>query len=278
LVAKNLFEVSFKSDDGLYVPEIFSKEGLRMDFTGKVALVTGGGRGIGRATVLALARAGADVLVNYLQNRDAATQVVRMIQSLGRKSVAVPANVGKRSEVDALFEQLDKAFGKLDILVNNAGTGVPKPLEEITVDFWDDILQVDLTGPFLCTQAAARRMIPRKYGRIVNVSSIAGVHGMDIDPAYTAAKAGLLGFTKSTARYLGKYNITVNSVCPGPTDTDLPRQHLPEEIRVGIAKSSALGRIGKPEEVADAILFFASDYSRHVTGQMILVDGGIVMP
>lgn len=249
-----------------------------MDFTGKVALVTGGGRGIGRATALALARAGADVLVNYLQNRDAANQVVEMIQALGRRSLAVPANVGKRSEVETLFEQLDKAFGKLDILVNNAGTGVPKPLEEITLDFWERILQVDLTGPFLCTQAAARRMIPRKYGRIVNVSSIAGVHGMGIDPAYTAAKAGLLGFTKSAARYLGQYNITVNSVSPGPTDTDLPRQHLSEEMRVGVAKSSALGRIGNPEDVADAILFFASDYSRHVTGQMILVDGGIVMP
>jgi 3-oxoacyl-[acyl-carrier protein] reductase len=249
-----------------------------MDLTGKVALVTGGARGIGRATALALAKGGADVLVNYLQNRDAADQVVKMIQGFGRKSVAVQADVGKRSEIVTLFEKLDKVFGRLDILINNAGTGIPKPLEEITLDFWESILQVDLTGPFLCTQAAAQRMIPRKYGRIVNISSIAGVRGMDIDPAYTAAKAGLLGFTKSMARYLGKYNITVNSVCPGPTDTDLPKKHLPEEIRVGVAKSSALGRIGKPEEVADAILFFASDYSRQVTGQMILVDGGIVMP
>ena len=249
-----------------------------MDFTGKVALVTGGARGIGRATALALARAGADVLVNYLQNHDAAAEVSEMIQSLGRKSVVVQANVGSQSEVEAMFAQLDKAFGKLDILVNNAGTGIPKPLEEITLDFWNSILQVDLTGTFLCTQAAAKRMIPRKYGRIVNVSSIAGVRGMEIDPAYTAAKAGVLGFTKSIARYLGKYNITVNSICPGSIDTDLPRQFLPEEIRVGVAKSSALGRIGQPEEVADAILFFASDYSRYVTGQMILVDGGIIMP
>jgi 3-oxoacyl-[acyl-carrier protein] reductase len=249
-----------------------------MDFTGKVALVTGGGRGIGRATALALARAGADVLVNYLQNRDAATQVVEMIQHLARRSVAVQADVGKRPEVERLFEHLDRAFGKLDILINNAGTGIPKPLEEMTIDFWNSILEIDLTGPFLCTQAAAKRMIPRKYGRIVNISSIGGVRGIDIDPAYTAAKAGLLGFTKSTARYLGKYNITVNSVCPGPTDTDLPKQHLPEEMRLRVAQSSALGREATPEDVADAILFFASDYSRHVTGQMILVDGGIVMP
>ncbi len=249
-----------------------------MDLTGKIALVTGGARGIGRATAIALARAGADVLVNYLQNHEAAKEVVERIRALGKKSIAVQANVGVHSEVEQLFKQLDKVFGKLDILSNNAGTGIPKPLEEITLDFWENILQIDLTGPFLCTQAAAQRMIPKRYGRIVNVSSIGGVRGMGIDPAYSAAKAGLLGFTKSTARYLGKYNITVNSVCPGPIDTDLPRQHLPEEMRIGVAKTSALGRMGQPEDVADTILFFSSDYSRHVTGQMILVDGGIVMP
>jgi len=248
-----------------------------MDFTGKVALVTGGSRGIGRATALALARGGADVLVNYLQNRDAATEVVEMIQSLGRRSMAVRADVGNQSEVDALFAQLDKAFGKLDILINNAGTGSLIPLDKITLDFWDSILRVDLTGPFLCTQAAARRMIPKRYGRIVNVSAIAALRGIDVDPTYTAAKAGLLGFTKSIARYLGKYNITVNAVSPGPTDTELSRKQLPREMVLGIAQSSALGRIGTPQEVADAILFFASDYSRHVTGQMIVVDGGIEM-
>jgi len=249
-----------------------------MNLTGKVALVTGGGRGIGRATALALGRAGADVLVNYRQNHESATEVVKMIQSLGRKSVAVRANVGNQSEVEVLFTELDRNFGKLDILVNNAGIGSLIPLEQITLDFWDSVLRVDLTGPFLCTQAAARRMIPNKYGRIVNVSSIAAVHGMDLDPTYTAAKAGLLGFTKSTARYLGKYDITVNAVCPGPTDTELPGKEIPKEMVEAIVKSSALGRIGKPEEVADVILFLASDYSRHVTGQMMLVDGGIEMP
>lgn len=248
-----------------------------MNLSGKVALVTGGSRGIGKATSLALARAGADVLVNYLQNHAAAAAVVEEIKGMGRRCIAVAADVGERSDVKALYERLDETFGKLDILVNNAGTGTIKPLEEITVEFWENILRVDLTGPFLCTQAAARRMIPRRYGRIVNISSIGGVRGMGMDPPYSAAKAGLLGFTKSTARYLGKYNITVNAVSPGPTETELSRT-LPEEVRAGAAKSSALGRMGTAEEVADAILFFASDYSRHVTGQMILVDGGIVMP
>ena len=248
-----------------------------MDFTGKVALVTGGGRGIGKATALALARGGADVLVNYLENHKRADEVVDKIKAMGRKAVAVQANVGNQSEVTAMFQQLDQALGPIDILINNAGTGVPIPLEEIALDFWNNILKVDLTGAFLCAQAAAVRMIPRRYGRIVNISSIGGVQGIPIDPAYSAAKAGLLGFTKSIARGLGKHNITVNAVSPGPIDTELNRK-LPEEMRQRVADSSALGHIGQPEDVADAILFFASDYSRHVTGQMILVDGGIAMP
>ncbi len=248
-----------------------------MDFTGKVALVTGGGRGIGRATALALARGGADVLVNYLANGATAGEVVKEIRAMGRKTVAVKADVGSPSEVEAMFQELDRVFGRIDILVNNAGTGTLKPLEEITIDFWDRILQVDLTGPLLCAQSAAVRMIPKKYGRIVNISSIGGVTGIEMDPAYTAAKAGLIGFTRSIARYLGKYNITVNCVSPGPTDTELSRT-LPQEMRERVAESSALGHIGSSEDVADAILFFASDYSRHVTGQMILADGGIAMP
>jgi len=248
-----------------------------LDLAGKVALVTGGSRGIGRATALALAESGADVLVNYLQNHAAAREVVEKIESMGRKSIAMAADVGKPSEVAALFERLDETFGRIDILINNAGTGTLKPLEEVEFELWESVLKVDLTGPFLCTQAAARRMIPRRYGRIVNVASIGGVRGIDMDPPYSAAKSGLLGLTKSTARYLGKHNITVNAVSPGPVETELSKA-LPEERRLATAKSSALGRMGTPQDVADAILFFASDYARHVTGQMILVDGGIVMP
>ena len=248
-----------------------------MDFTGKVALVTGGARGIGRATALALAKAGADVVVNYVQNDAAAAEAVGAINSMGRKAIAVQANVGDPAQVKRLFGEADRVFGRLDILINNAAVGTLKPLEEVTPDFWDEVLKVDLTGPFLCTKAAAERMKPRRYGRIVNVSSIGGVHGIAHDAPYSAAKAGIFGLTKSTARYLGAYNITVNAVSPGPIDTELSRK-LPADMREAVAKSSALGRMGMPEDVADAILFFASDYSRHVTGQMILVDGGIVMP
>ncbi len=248
-----------------------------MDLTNRVALVTGAGRGIGRATALALARAGADVVVNYLRNHDAAMEVVQAIEALGRRAVAVQANVADPSDIERLFAKADEAFGELSILINNAGTGTLMPLEEVTLDFWNEILRIDLTGPFLCTKAAALRMAPKKYGRIVNVSSIGAISGIALDAPYTAAKTGLLGLTRSCARYLGKHNITVNSVCPGPTDTELHRT-LPEEMRAGVIKNSALGRFGTPQDVADAILFFASDYSRHVTGQTIVVDGGIAMP
>ncbi len=248
-----------------------------MDFSGKVALVTGGARGIGRATVLALARAGADVAVNAVQSRESPPEVIEEVRRLGRNVLYVRADVGNRQQVEAMFEEIDSVFGRLDILINNAGIGVPGKLEEIDLELWDRVINVDLTGPFLCIQAAAKRMMPRRYGRIVNISSIGGVRGIDIDPCYAAAKSGLFGLTKSAARYLGKYNITVNSVSPGPTDTELSRK-LPGNMLEATAKTSALGRMGMPEDVADAILFFASDYARHVTGQMILVDGGIVMP
>lgn len=248
-----------------------------IDLTGRVALVTGGSRGIGRATALALARAGADVVVNYLQRRDAATEVAEKIRGLGRKALPVQADVGSPLEVERLFAELARTFGRLDILINNAGTGTLCPLEDVTLKFWDEILRVDLTGPMLCTQAAARLMSRQEYGRIVNIASIGGVRGLGADPAYTAAKAGLMGLTKATARALGRYNITVNTVSPGPTETELGKK-IPDEMVAARVKSSALGRLAKPEDVADAILFFASDYSRHVTGQMVLVDGGIEMP
>ena len=150
-----------------------------------------GGRGIGKATALALARGGADVVVNYLQNAEAAAETVEMIRGFGRKALAVAADVGKHEDVEQLFEKIDASFSRIDILVNNAGTGALIPLESITTEFWDRVLQVDLTGPFLCTQAAARRMIPKRYGRIINISSIAGINGMDVDPTYSAANRRL---------------------------------------------------------------------------------------
>jgi 3-oxoacyl-[acyl-carrier protein] reductase len=248
-----------------------------MDLSGRTALVTGSSRGIGRATAIALAREGADVIVNYVRNQAAAMEVKEAIEGHGRHAMAVQADVSIPSEVEALFKEIDTHFGRLDILVNNAAISHIALLEETTVNLWNNVIQGDLTSAFLCTQAAALRMIPKKYGRIVNISSIGGVLGMEIDPAYSAAKSGLLGLTRSTARSLGRHNITVNAVCPGLVETDMS-SILPEEVRPWTIQESALHRIGVAEDVADAILFFASDYSRHVTGQTLLVDGGVAMP
>lgn len=252
------------------------KEGL-MNFKNKVAIITGASRGIGRATALAMAKRGADILVNYYRSDQAAHEVADEITAMGRKAIAVHADIGDPHDIDLMFQEFDEHFDRLDVLVNNAGDAHLIPLENLTVDIWDDIMSLDLRGPFLCAKAAAKRMVPRKYGRIVNISSIAMTRGMEDDPAYAAAKSGMHGFTKSIARYLGKHNITVNTVAPGPIDTELAKK-IPDEIRKAVAASSPLGKEGTPEDVADAILFFASDLSRHVTGQYILVDGGLEMP
>ncbi len=248
-----------------------------MDLSGKRALVTGASRGIGRATAIALAREGADVMVNYFRSRAAAMEVKEAIEGHGRRAVVVQADVSVSADVEALFREVDKHFGGLDILINNAAISHIATLEDSTEKSWNETLQGDLTSMFLCTKAAAARMIPKKYGRIVNISSIGGVIGIDIDPAYGAAKAGVLGFTKSIAKALGRHNITVNAVCPGYIETDMSAV-LPDFARAWNLQESALQRIGVPEDVADAIVFFASDYSRHITGQTILVDGGVAMP
>ncbi len=248
-----------------------------MDLSGKVALVTGASRGIGRATALALAREGADVIVNYIRSRAAAIEVKETIEGRGRRAIAVQADVSIPTEVEGLFREIDRHFGRLDILVNNAAISHIAPLDQAAADVWNRVIQADLTSAFLCTQAAAFRMIPKRYGRIVNISSIGGVLGMEIDPAYSAAKAGVLGLTRSTARALGRHNITVNAICPGFIETEMSST-LPGEARTWTIQESALHRIGATEDVADAILFFASDYSRHVTGQTLLMDGGVAMP
>jgi 3-oxoacyl-[acyl-carrier protein] reductase len=244
-----------------------------MNLTGKKALVTGASRGIGRATAIALAREGAEVIVNYISNQTAALEVEKEITRSGGLAHLVRADVSVQSGVDALFRAVDTYLGGLDILVNNAAIAHLASLGQATVEIWNRILQADLTSTFLCTQAAALRMIPKKYGRIVNISSIGGVTGIEIDPSYASAKAGVIGLTKSTARALGRHNITVNVICPGLIETDMSSM-LPEEAKAWTIQEAALHRIGAPEDVADAILFFASDLSRHVTGQTLLVDGG----
>jgi len=250
-----------------------------MRFDGKVAVVTGASRGIGRATALALAREGCAVVVNYNRNQEKALEVVESIKAAKARGVAVRCDVSVRGEVEAMFKTAVDEFGKVDILVNNAGIAVMAPILETTDDFWDRTLNTNLKGAFLCTQAAARYMMQRKYGKIVNISSNSGF-GIACwgETAYAASKAGVIQLTKSAALELGKYGINVNCVAPGAIDTEMLRGDLTDqkyaELIEGRKKISSLGAIGKPEDVASVVLFFASDDSRFITGRTLLVDGG----
>ena len=250
-----------------------------MDFKGKVAVVTGSSRGIGRAIALAFARRGASVVVNYYKNAEKANEVVEAIRKMGGEAIAVKCDVSKREEVEAMFETIIREFGKVDVLVNNAGVGIGAPLLETTDEIWDRHMDVNLRGTFLCTQIAARHMVPRRYGKIVNISSNSAF-GVALrgETSYAVSKAGVRQLTKNAAFELGQYNINVNSVAPGSIDTDMLRgSKSDEEYRKLIEdrkRRSSLGRIGRPEDVANAVLFLASDEASFITGKTLLVDGG----
>jgi 3-oxoacyl-[acyl-carrier protein] reductase len=250
-----------------------------MRFDDKVAVVTGASRGIGKATALALAGQGCTVVVNYNRNREKAGDVVDAIKAMKSRAIAVRCDIAVRSQVDAMFKTTVDEFGKVDILVNNAGIAVTAPLLEMTDDVWDRTLETNLKGVFLCTQAAARYMIRRKYGKIVNISSNSGV-GVAVfgEIAYAVSKAGVIQLTKSAAFELGQYGINVNCVAPGAIDSEMLRGDLTDEKYGELIdtkkKISSIGAIGKPEDVANVVLFFASDDSRFITGKTLLVDGG----
>ena len=249
------------------------------DFKDKVAVVTGSSRGIGRAVALALARCGCAVTINYRNSQDEADEVVNSIRQMGGKAIAVKCDVSKREEVEKMFTATIDAFNKVDILVNNAGIFMGAPLLEITDEIWDKNMEINLKGAFLCTQIAARHMVERRYGKIVNISSNSGFGiAMPNDTAYAVSKAGVIQLTKSAAFELGKYNINVNCVAPGAVDTDMLRGSRSDEeyekLLEGRRKITSLGLIGTPEDIANAVLFFASDKSRYITGKILLVDGG----
>jgi 3-oxoacyl-[acyl-carrier protein] reductase len=250
-----------------------------MRFDGKVAVVTGASRGIGRAAALAFAREGCTVVVNYNRNQQKARDVVDAIKAVKSRAIAVRCDVSVRSEVDLMFKTVVDEFGKVDILVNNAGIAIMAPILETTDDVWDRTLNTNLKSVLLCTQVVARHMMQRKYGKIVNISSNSGF-GIARwgETAYAASKAGVIQLTKSAALELGQYGINVNCVAPGSIDSEMLRGDLTEEkyaeLIEGRKKISSLGAIGKPEDVANAVLFFASDDSRFITGKTLLVDGG----
>lgn len=247
-----------------------------MILNGKTAIVTGASRGIGRAIALALARAGADVVINCLGQVQAAEGVAEEIRAAGRRALVVRADVSDSGEAAAMVERAVKEFGRIDILVNNAGITRDNLLLRMREDDWDAVIDVNLKGAFNCTKAAVRYMIKSRFGRIINISSVVGLFGNAGQVNYAASKAGLIGFAKALARELGPRNITVNTVAPGFIATDMTEQ-LAEKVKVDLLSRIPLGRFGSPEEVAGTVVFLASDVAAYITGQVIVVDGGMAM-
>jgi len=247
-----------------------------MSLAGRVALVTGASRGIGRAIALSLAEEGVEVYINYRTQADAAEETRKNIEARGGTAGLAPFDVSNPDEVkNGVKAILDKS-GRLDILINNAGITKDTLVPIMKESQWNDVIQTNLTGTFLLTKTVVRPMMKARFGRIVNMTSVAGQYGNPGQSNYSAAKAGIIGFTRSVARELADRNITANAVSPGLIDTDMA-EGISEEIRNGIIQRIPMGRIGAPEEVADAVLFLVSDHAQYITGQVIGVNGGLYM-
>jgi 3-oxoacyl-[acyl-carrier protein] reductase len=240
----------------------------------RVALVTGASRGIGRAVAENLAAAGNRVAVNYHRSPEAAAEVVGGIEAAGGRAVAVAADVGDAEAVAAMVEEVAGSLGPIEILVNNAGVTRDDLLLRMGPDAWDEVIRTNLRSAYLCTRAVLRGMLRARWGRIVSISSVAGIAGNPGQANYAAAKAGLLGFTRSIAKEVGSRGITVNAVAPGFVETDMTAG-LGDEVRRAATAAIALGRFGSAQEVADAVGYLASDRASYVTGHVIVVDGGM---
>ncbi len=245
-------------------------------FSERIAVVTGASRGIGRAIALELGKRGATVVVNYNASPDAANEVVQMIQAGGAQGMAFKADVSTEEGANELIKAAVDAYGKLDILVNNAGTTRDNVIMMMKAEDFDTVIQTNLRSTWLCSKAAVRTMMRKRYGRIVNVSSISGVMGNAGQTNYSASKAGIIGFTKALAREVASRGITVNAVAPGFVLTDLTKD-LPAEITEQLNKNIPLGRWGTVDDVAQATAFLASDDASYITGHVLVVDGGLAM-
>lgn len=247
-----------------------------MMLEGKTALVTGASRGIGKAIALRLAKEGANIAINFAGNVAAAEEVKAAIEADGGKAILVQADVSDSAAVDAMVKTVVDTFGGIDILVNNAGITRDGLLMRMKDEDWDAVLNTNLKSIFLCTKAVSKLMMKKRSGRIVNMSSVVGVNGNAGQANYSAAKAGAIGFTKSMAKELAGRGITVNAIAPGFIQTDMTAV-LPEAVKESMAKSIPLGRLGAPEDIAGTVLFLVSDCASYITGQVINVDGGMVM-
>jgi len=245
-------------------------------FAGRIALITGASRGIGRAIAERLGGGGASVVVNYRADEAAAAAVVQAIQAAGAQAVAVAADVAQAGDVERLIEATTGAFGRLDILVNNAGITRDNLLLRLSLEDWQAVLATNLTGAYLCTRGALRGMIRQRYGRVLNITSIVGLTGNAGQANYAATKAGLIGLTRSTAREVASRGITVNALAPGYIETDMWAS-VPEAARTSVREMIPLGRAGAPAEVAEVAAFLVSDAAAYITGQVLNVDGGLVM-
>ncbi len=246
------------------------------DLTGKKALITGGGRGIGRSIALEFAAAGADVAINYVGSADEAQDTAAACEKLGAKAVILPADVSKADEVAAMFEQALIELGRIDILVNNAGITRDALLLRLTDEDYDKVLAVNLRGAFLCMRQAAKLMLKQRGGRIISLSSVVALRGNAGQVNYAASKAGLIGMTKSLARELAGRGVTVNALAPGFIQTAMT-DAIPVAARAQMLAGIPAGRMGQPEDVAAAAHFLASDAAAYITGQVLRVDGGMAM-
>ena len=247
-----------------------------MRLEGKVALVTGASRGIGREIALELAREGASVAVNYAGSEAKALEVVDEIKAIGRDAFAIQADVSNSESVNEMTKETIERFGKLDILVNNAGITKDNLLMRMKESEWDDVININLKGVFLCTKAVTRQMMKQRSGRIINISSIVGVSGNPGQANYVAAKSGVIGLTKTSAKELSSRGINVNAVAPGFITTDMTDK-LNEEVKTEMLKQIPLARFGEPKDIARTVVFLASEDSAYMTGQTLHVDGGMVM-
>jgi 3-oxoacyl-[acyl-carrier protein] reductase len=243
---------------------------------GRVAIVTGGGRGIGRAVAVRLAEAGANLAISYRQDDAAAGETAQRVREAGVECELFKGDVSSPESVEALFKGVGDAFGRVDILVNNAGITRDNLMMRMKEEEFDEVLRTNLKGTYLCTRAALRPMIRARWGRIVNLSSVVGLVGNAGQANYAASKAGIIGFTKSVAREVAQRRITVNAVAPGYVETELTGS-LPENVKDQIRGQVPIGRFGEPEEVAEVVAFLAGEAAGYLTGQTIAVDGGMTM-